>query len=729
MSAASQMLRFNKKWLNKKLIFPLGGRSMTTKTITTITRSSYHTTRIVQERKRRTNNAPEAGASMPDPTNLVVPWPSAITEDMDLITEEGEEIDEELLEDDESPASLSSKFMLFPLGKVQYHHSPRLPDWVFDCQHKISEHRTSPQLRRALKSWMLVKNDPDLYKKYTERSLHWYDHLPKTPPTVQIYGPEETMAYAHYFLPNRFTITKRVLDDIAKLNPYFVPKRMLDFGSGPATAAAAAVTIWPDQIKKYTALDHSKSMLDAAKLMIKDKIPDSLFLSRSSEVLQRASTNQERYDLITLTYTLTELPHDPARKAAVQMMFELLDTNGILVIIEEGNPTGSHTVRTARQMVLDTFSSVNAKGYFEYQTTAFRSKKKDLKAEDSLDSKKANPKGKEEASTVELEDEKVRLVSGRMMLPPPPSVSSYTDVKASVLAPCTHDKPCPLSAGAWCSFSQRVNSGLIRKNSEEKFSYVILKKLPVQPNAVKENKREEGTTWFISRDPKAGLDKKTGDILPLASTPKENLKWLLQQEARGLLKDGVEVVEDVDWDEYSPDTHREEWNRIVRSPIKNKGHLIFDMCTSRGNIHRYVHGRATLEDLVGFYISMRKLTWGGLIPDFMSSSIHGYADEKGRRLRYIHQKQFEGEPKKDPSLEKFSSPEKPKRIEILPKEEKVKAAKIVKKIEYQPQQVKEPPVVVKEVEEEPRMGRKRRPLIRRRPVSEQSRREDEEDDE
>lgn len=46
-------------------------------------------------------------------------------------------------------------------------------------------------------------------------------------------------------------------------------------------------------------------------------------------------------------------------------MFELLDVGGYLVIVEGGNPLGSHTVRTARQLVLDIFNNVDRTGEFD----------------------------------------------------------------------------------------------------------------------------------------------------------------------------------------------------------------------------------------------------------------------------------------------------------------------------------------------------------------------------
>lgn len=49
--------------------------------------------------------------------------------------------------------------------------------------------------------------------------------------------------------------------------PGFAPKRILDFGCGPATVASAAVDVWGTSVKKYTGVDISKAMIDTAKIM------------------------------------------------------------------------------------------------------------------------------------------------------------------------------------------------------------------------------------------------------------------------------------------------------------------------------------------------------------------------------------------------------------------------------------------------------------------------------
>ena len=104
--------------------------------------------------------------------------------------------------------------------------------------------------------------------------------------------------------------------------------------------------------------------------------------------------------------------------------------NGLLVIIDNGSPIGSHSVRSARQHLLDLFNTPQ-----------------------QLD---------------QHEDENVNMfgktAAVNYVLPPPTDNAGkqfkYEDFMLRVLAPCTHDQTCPLKPGAWCSFKQKtqVNS-------------------------------------------------------------------------------------------------------------------------------------------------------------------------------------------------------------------------------------------------------------------------------
>jgi ribosomal protein RSM22 (predicted rRNA methylase) len=68
--------------------------------------------------------------------------------------------------------------------------------------------------------------------------------------------------------------------------------------------------------------------------------------------------------ILAILLTKVETFTDAKKEAACQMLFELLDPNGVIVFLESGNPLGSHTVRTARQFLLNMMKTMDNSGRF-----------------------------------------------------------------------------------------------------------------------------------------------------------------------------------------------------------------------------------------------------------------------------------------------------------------------------------------------------------------------------
>ena len=372
--------------------------------------------------------------------------------------------DDEDVVTDNPPIKLGKSIL--KLAKVYYKHIEYLPDWVLERQKEICSHRTPSQIRRCLKTWM-ISYDRDDQAVYRDRKLGWVNRVPKKLPPLISYGPEETVAYGHYFFPARFSIMKRILDEVKTILPNFKPHRILDFGCGPGTGFSTAREVWDQRndINKYVGIDISQSMLDAAKIMSNNKGVDCLFWDKIGEVVKLAHTRNDRFDLIICSYTLNELSTDSSRKAAVQLLFELLDEGGIMLIVEPGNPLGSHTVRTARQFILNFFNeSIDFVPNKENNDndnadidTAY-----DEKGEDSHGNIKSSMK--DPLGLLDKKDPKRKIKKDRIthqvpikhVLPPPAHFKSNDELQATVIGPCVHDKPCPLGPGVWCSFAQKV---------------------------------------------------------------------------------------------------------------------------------------------------------------------------------------------------------------------------------------------------------------------------------
>ena len=85
-----------------------------------------------------------------------------------------------------------------------------------------------------------------------------------------------------------------------------------------------------------------------------------------------------------------------------------------------------------------------------------------------------------------------------------------------------------------------------------------------------------------------------------------------------------ELIDKVDWEDYKPPIYRNEWGRIIRSPIKNKGHIIMDMCLPSGTIQRTTFSKANLVSVPSIFTALRRATWGGLFPVLIDETEDSY---------------------------------------------------------------------------------------------------------
>jgi hypothetical protein len=153
-----------------------------------------------------------------------------------------------------------------------------------------------------------------------------------------------------------------------------------------------------------------------------------------------------------------------------------------------------------------------------------------------------------------------------VLKPPGSPRFAYEDYEISVVAPCTHDGTCPLRPGSWCSFPQRAQSSMIRKNNEEKFSYVVLQK-KLKASALRTLSLKTGDDSSLMRN---GEDYWLTDLLDprLVSadpTPLNIVQRFIDYEQRDTNPLTEALMEEVDFDDYNPPLVRSEYGRILRS--------------------------------------------------------------------------------------------------------------------------------------------------------------------
>ncbi|KAI9570198.1 Rsm22-domain-containing protein [Boletus coccyginus] len=207
-----------------------------------------------------------------------------------------------------------------------------------------------------------------------------------------------------------------------------------------------------------------------------------------------------------------------------------------------------------------------------------------------------------------------------------------------VVAPCPHDRPCPLQhsgpLGLVCGFSQRLQRPtFVRRTKHAKqghedigYSYVVIRRGP-RPDSTTlgAGGRPVGRLGGVEREAVERAGAGTGAQIAVSpastSTPPASVEIL------------ASTSEFPQWAEYpgaeprpesalaepeSPSSLKEVlrseaygWPRLVFPPLKKSGHIIIDACTREGKIMRLTIPKSQGKQL--FY-DARKSSWGDIFP-------------------------------------------------------------------------------------------------------------------
>jgi hypothetical protein len=198
---------------------------------------------------------------------------------------------------------------------------------------------------------------------------------------------------------------------------------------------------------------------------------------------------------------------------------------------------------------------------------------------------------------------------------------------------------------AFCSFVHNFPGGTTRKKGE-KFSYLVVQKRTPDGSQVSDKNDTLGDIDIVDIMAKSsyhvqGLKR---ELLHMAKRKKVKLNdesyrelnenSLHAKELRQLLDDAVQIEDqflDSNRDSLGMELvhgdRRKGWGRLVRAPIKKKGHILLDYCsggctgysqpgTHKGRIVRQRVSRGWSARVApGCYAAARKSRWGGLWPD------------------------------------------------------------------------------------------------------------------
>ena len=386
------------------------------------------------------------------------------------------------------------------------------------------------------------------------------------------YGRDQVLASFRFRAVSNFSVTKRVLEEAQSiLGAPLRPRRILDFGMGSGAATAACLDVAADHSVEWIhGVDASQTAQEGAESFLReymkqqqqhDSVPPRLTFSSHLS----ATASEDGFDVALCCYTAMELPHVTSALAAAALLYDKLAPNGIFVMIEPGTPDGFGSIRTVRNLLLDSNSE-----------------------------------------------------------------SGDDEEYCKILAPCTHQGPCPVqffskkrvpgsdrvvSSGddknnnnddknnnddeeklvtkkGFCSFvhSMPATEGY---NKSEKFSYLVVQK----------KKRTEDVPTLSSHNVAKLLAQTLADD---ADVDKHNATALrLQDEYLESTADdlGLELVRSGDY------------SRIIHAPVKHKGHIYVECCADPGRIARYRISKSDNKVAPGLYAAARKSRWGGLWPN------------------------------------------------------------------------------------------------------------------
>ncbi|KAH0837964.1 mitochondrial small ribosomal subunit Rsm22-domain-containing protein [Lanmaoa asiatica] len=385
-------------------------------------------------------------------------------------------------------------------------------------------------------------------------------------------------AFASVILPAHYSAIYAVVRHVKhRLGALWNVDRVIDWGSAtgsglwatlnvfqkPSTTPGEGPLLANSTVVTYLGLDQREGLVSIAKQLLQKTELGALSAAwrKSFHEEYRVDPAKGHSTVALSAFMLSSQPSPLARK---NMVKEMWDSGAqTIILIDYNSPTGFQNIAEARYLLLDL---------------------------------------------------------GRKETEAPEMMSQYFR-GSHVVAPCPHDRPCPLQhsgpLGLVCGFSQRLQRPtFVRRTKHAKqghedigYSYVVIRRGPrpdstilgakvrlvgriggVEREAIERAKAGTGVLRELQRAREHSHDRTKAEAKP-ESAPEElespsNLENALRSEAYG-------------------------WPRLVFPPLKKSGHIIIDACTREGKIMRLTIPKS--QGKQAFY-DARKSSWGDIFP-------------------------------------------------------------------------------------------------------------------
>ncbi|KAJ3532591.1 hypothetical protein NMY22_g7683 [Coprinellus aureogranulatus] len=400
------------------------------------------------------------------------------------------------------------------------------------------------------------------------------------------HAERDATAFVSIAMPGHYTAIYSVFEHLKhRMDGGFEVERVIDWGAGSYSGLWASLYAFQDPsegfvemseleasrstLKKYLGIEKRVGLVAIGNHLLQDvPVPKDLSVEHRKSI--QGTDYQAREDgektLGLSAFVLSSLANPLQRKQMVKEMWE--SGAHTLVLIDHDNKAGFEAIAQAREYLL-------------------------------------------QLGRKELAD---------------PSKESLPIRGSHVVAPCSHDKECPLFTGGMtsklvCGFSQRMQRpAFVRLTKHSKvghedvpYSYVVIQRGPRPENPGTKLGRM-GLVGVREIEDQAAKAEKASPMKQLSlfdeqPEPSSSTSPQLPMEVAS-----KETSCD-EWTSAELDMSlREEayyWPRLIVPPLKKSGHVILDSCTPEGKIMRLTIPKSQGKQP---YYDARKSSWGDLFP-------------------------------------------------------------------------------------------------------------------
>jgi ribosomal protein RSM22 (predicted rRNA methylase) len=190
-----------------------------------------------------------------------------------------------------------------------------------------------------------VQVNQKLDKLLHKKMRHWK--------ATQYESEERAMQYLISRFVPELSVMRQIFTEIKAKDSFFKPKNLFDFGSGIGSVMWSAEALWSKSIKEYYNFDSSVHMNLLSQLLIKDGRKDNQFKFNNVVYKRNLPSVKDKYDLVTCSFTLLEVANFKERIKLVQYLWNKVDDNGYLVLVENGTKNGFKLINEAREIILN----------------------------------------------------------------------------------------------------------------------------------------------------------------------------------------------------------------------------------------------------------------------------------------------------------------------------------------------------------------------------------------